>query len=158
MAFQFLLNLLLAFTWMFLTNSWTFTSYFIGYVIGMILLFGMRRFFSHRFYMKNIVAIIKLLVIFIKELALSNLSVLKMVLSPKMNIQPGIFALKTELKKDWEITVLANLITLTPGTLVLEISEDNKILYVHALHLPDVTEAIFSIKNSFEKAIMEVSR
>lgn len=89
---------------------------------------------------------------------LSNLAVLKVIFQPKLNIQPGIFALETKLKEDWEITLLANLITLTPGTLVVDVSEDNKTLYIHAMDIGDVDEAVESIRQSFEKAIMEVGQ
>ena len=75
-----------------------------------------------------------------------------------MAIQPMIFALPTDLKHDWEITLLSSLITLTPGTLVLYVSDDQRTLYIHAIDVDDVDEAIDSIKNTFEKAIKEVSR
>ncbi len=83
---------------------------------------------------------------------------MKVVVKPKLDIKPGIFALPIQLEKDWEIMVLSNLITLTPGTLVMDISDDKKLIYVHAMDLQDVDEAIDSIKSTFEKAIMEVSR
>jgi multicomponent Na+:H+ antiporter subunit E len=158
MAFQILLNFFLAFLWMFLQVSFTSTSFIIGYILGLIVTFAFRRFFNSRFYMERVFAVISLILLFLKELILSNISVLKTLLRPKLDIKPGIFALPTDLKKDWEITLLANLITLTPGTLVVDISYDNKILYIHTLDIPDVDEAIDDIKNTFEKAIMEVSR
>jgi multicomponent Na+:H+ antiporter subunit E len=99
-----------------------------------------------------------LLLIFARELILSNISVLKAVLKPSLDMKPGIFAFETVLTKDWEITILSNLITLTPGTLVVEVSEDNRILYIHAMDIADKVEAVDSIKNTFEKAIMEVSK
>ena len=89
---------------------------------------------------------------------MSNISVLRVVLRPKMDIQPMIFALPTDLEHDWEITLLSSLITLTPGTIVLNVSDDQHTLYIHAIDVDDVDEAIDSIKNSFEKAIKEVSR
>jgi multicomponent Na+:H+ antiporter subunit E len=158
MAFQILLNFFLAFLWMFLQVSFTSTSFIIGYILGLIITFAFRRFFNSRFYMYRVFALISLLLLFIKELILSNISVLKTILKPRLDIRPGIFALPTDLKSDWEITLLANLITLTPGTLVVDISFDNKILYIHTLDIDDVDEAVDDIKNSFEKAIMEVSR
>lgn len=158
MAFQILLNFLLAFTWMFIKVSFDQVTFFVGYFFGLLIIFAFRRFFSSRFYLHRVNAVIALLLIFIKELVLSNIAVLKVVLKPKLDMKPGIFALPTVLEKDWEITVLANLITLTPGTLVVDISPDNKILYVHAMDIDDVDDAINSIKNTFEKAIMEVSR
>lgn len=158
MAFQILLNVFLAWVWMFLKVSYDSVTFLVGYFFGLLIIFVFRRFFQSRFYLYRILAVLRLLLIFIKELILSNIAVLRVILKPKLDIRPGIFALSTELKKDWEITILANLITLTPGTLVLDISPDNKILYIHAMDIEDAEEAIESIKNTFEKAIMEVSR
>lgn len=158
MAFQILLNFILAFVWMFLKTSYSPASFFVGYFFGLLIIYIFRRFFTSRFYLLRVVAVVNLVYIFIKELFLSNIAVLKAVLRPKLNIKPGIFAFPTELKADWEITMLANLITLTPGTLVVDVSPDNKILYVHAMDISDADEAIQSIKNTFEQAIMEVSR
>ncbi|MEW8970073.1 Na+/H+ antiporter subunit E [Mesobacillus jeotgali] len=158
MAFQILLNFILAFVWMFLKTSYSPASFFVGYFFGLLIIYIFRRFFTSRFYLLRVSAVLNLIYIFTLELILSNISVLKAVLRPKLNIKPGIFAFPTELKEDWEITMLANLITLTPGTLVVDISPDNRILYVHAMDISDADEAIQSIKNTFEKAIMEVSR
>ncbi|MDF0727398.1 Na+/H+ antiporter subunit E [Cytobacillus sp. S13-E01] len=158
MALQILLNIFIAFTWMFLANSYDFASFFGGFIIGLFMILVLRRFFDHRFYLWNVYAVLKLFLLFIKELILSNLEILKIIIKPKLDVKPGIFALPIDVKKDWEITVLANLITLTPGTLVIDISDDHKLLYVHAMDITDVDDAIDSIKNSFEKAIKEVSR
>ncbi|MBV6684436.1 Na+/H+ antiporter subunit E [Rossellomorea sp. RS05] len=158
MAFQILLNFILAFVWMFLSVSFTAPSFIVGYLLGLLIILAMRRFFPDRFYLWRVVASISLLLLFLKELIKANVDVLKTVLKPKLDFQPGIFAYETNLKKDWEVTLLANLITLTPGTLVMDISMDKKILYVHAIDLPDKEAVINDIRNSFEKAIMEVSR
>lgn len=107
---------------------------------------------------KKMYAIIALLILFLKELLLSNITLIKQVLRPKMDMQPGIFALSTELEGNWEITALALLITLTPGTLALEVSTNNDILYIHAMDISNADEAIAQIQNTFERAIMEVTR
>ncbi|WP_163098831.1 Na+/H+ antiporter subunit E [Peribacillus alkalitolerans] len=158
MAFQILLNFFLAFIWMFLKTNYETKTFIVGYLLGLLIIYGMRRFFGSRFYLYRVWAVIILILIFIKELILSNFSVLKVILKPKLDIKPGIFALPTVLTQDWEITILANLITLTPGTLVVDVSYDNKILYIHAMDIQDVQDSIQSIKTSFEKAILEVSR
>ena len=158
MAFQILLNFFIALVWMFMSSSLTVTTFVIGYLIGLILILLMRRFFPGRLYIGRLWAIIKLGLIFIRELTMSNISVLLLVIRPKLDIHPMIFALPTELEHDWEITLLSSLITLTPGTIVLNVSDDQNTLYIHAIDVDDVEDAIDSIKNSFEKAIMEVSR
>lgn len=158
MPFQLLINFLIAFIWMFLSNSFDGVSFIVGYIIGLAILYFLRRFLPGRFYMKNVAAFIKLLLIFIRELILSNVTVIKQILKPNLDIKPGIFALPTILEKDWQITALACLITLTPGTLSLVVSDDRKLLYIHAMDIPDTDKAIADIKNSFEKAILEVSK
>ena len=158
MAFQVLLNFILAFVWMFLKTSYTPATFVVGYFFGLLIIYVFRGFFNSRFYLVPVNAIIRLFLLFNKELILSNWAVIKLVLKPKLDIKPGIFALSTDLKRDWEITLLANLITLTPGTLTVDVSADNKTLYIHAMNIDDVQESVDSIKNSFEKAIMEVSR
>ena len=158
MAFQLLLNLFLAFVWMLIKSKYDFGAFFAGYFFGLLTMYLFRRFFNTRLYLHRVYAVFYLLLLFIKELVLANFAVLKVVLQPKLDFKPGIFAYPTVLTKDWEITVLANLITLTPGTLVVDVSMDNKILYVHAVDVPNADEAIFAIRNTFEKAILEVSR
>ncbi|MCM3705462.1 MULTISPECIES: Na+/H+ antiporter subunit E [Cytobacillus] len=158
MAFQILLNMFLGFMWMFLTTTYDPVAFLKGFLFGLLIIFVFRRFFQSRFYLLRVIAVINLLLIFIKELILANISVLKVVLKPKLDMKPGIFAFPTDLEKDWQITILANLITLTPGTLTISVSDDNKILYVHAMDMGEIQDEIDSIKNSFEKAIMEVSR
>ncbi len=158
MAFQISLNFFIAFLWMFLTISFTLSTFIVGFLLGLLMLWITKGFFPGRFYMTRVWAIIKLIMLFFKELILANFQVLYLILQPKMPIKPAIFALNTVLERDWEITLLSNLITLTPGTLVIDISPDSKTIYIHALNYEDADEAIDSIKNTFEKAIQEVSR
>src|SRR5690625_7651476 len=80
----------------------------------------MRRFFGGQFYLIRLYSIIKLLFLFISELLQSSVVVIRHILSPKINIEPGIFTYKTVLKSDWEVTTLALLLTLTPGSVVME--------------------------------------
>lgn len=143
---------------MFLKNEYSGNTFIIGYILGLLILIVFHHFFNERFYLLRVYAVMKLVLLFFRELLLSNIAVLKVILKPRLTITPGIFALETKLTKDWEITTLANLITLTPGTLVVNVSADNKTLYIHAMDLADKQEAIDNIKNTFEKAIMEVSR
>ncbi|WP_062198776.1 Na+/H+ antiporter subunit E [Massilibacterium senegalense] len=158
MAFQIILNILIAIMWMFLAEEYTFSKFVVGYIFGVFILILLDRFIPDRLYLHRVKAIIKLLFLFIKELILANVDVIKRVYSPSLNIEPGIFQYPTQLKSNWEITLLANLITLTPGTLTVAISNDNQSLYIHSIDVSNVEESIYQIKNTFEKAIMEVTR
>ncbi|WP_144513935.1 Na+/H+ antiporter subunit E [Bacillus sp. FJAT-22090] len=158
MAFQILLNVVIAVTWMFLAVSFKPTTFIVGYLLGLVMIWMLRKSFSSRFYMDRVWAFIKLTILFLKELTLSNISVLLLIIKPKMPIRPAIFAMPTVLEKDWEITLLSSLITLTPGTIVIDISDDNKTLYIHSIDFDNADDAINSIRDTFEKAILEVSR
>jgi len=157
-AFQILLNFIIAFLWMFISGSFTASTFIIGWLIGMLLIIMTRRFFPGHLYIRRLWAVIKLTLLFFKELVMANIQVFMLVIKPKLGIRPAIFAYPTKLTNDWEITLLSSLITLTPGTIVMNVSEDKKTLYVHALDVDDVDDAVVSIRDSFEKAIMEVSR
>ena len=104
-------------------------------------------------------AMIKLFVLFNKELFVSSFTVVLQILRPGLrHLQPGIFAYQTGLKSDWEITLLSCLICLTPGTVTLDVSRDGHTLYIHAMDIRDKEAAIEQIRSTFEKAIMEVTR
>lgn len=158
MALQILLNFVVAFIWMAFHNTGEFSAFVIGYLIGAVLLFLLRRFLPEQLYFRRAYAVLKLLLLFLKELVLSSFFVAKELLRPKLNIRPGIIAVPTKLRSDWEITVFACLITLTPGTQTLEVSPEGDVLYIHSMDIPDTEEVVKQIKDTFEAAIMEVTR
>jgi len=100
--------------------------------------------------------LVRLVCRFLYELVLANLSVARIVLSPSLPIRPGIIAYETKLKSDLALTSLANMITLTPGTLTLDISEDRRVLYIHTLNIQDPVEVAESIRHSFERILLEL--
>ena len=83
---------------------------------------------------------------------------LKQILSPKLKIKPGIFKYETVLKSDVEVTMLSLLLTLTPGSVVMEVSPEGNVLYIHAMDVEQSKDALLSQLENFEKAIMEVTR
>ena len=93
-----------------------------------------------------------------RQLVSSTVLVLKQVIRKEIDVEPGVFALKTDLKGDWEIPLLALLLSLTPGSVVLEISSDNKTFFIHAMDMKESKRSIIQAKTSFEKAIKEVTR
>ncbi|MDX5323295.1 MAG: Na+/H+ antiporter subunit E [Exiguobacterium sp.] len=157
MTFQVVLNTVIAIMWAVLWNSYTGVDFLLGYIVGIFILFVLRRFLHFDFYMRRVFAAFKLIALFIKELIMSNIDVVKVLLSPKFDIEPGIIEVPTQLKSDWELTLLASLISLTPGTLSMDFSEDKKSIFVHSIHVPDKEEMIREIHDTFEKAIMEVT-
>lgn len=78
---------------------------------------------------KRFFSFLKYLPIFIFEMIKANIDVAKRVINPSLPINPGIVAIKTDLKSDQAKMFLANSITLTPGTLTIDVIDDT--LYVH---------------------------
>lgn len=160
MAYQLLINFFLAFIWMFFTGTFTTSGFIVGYLIGLLVIFMMRRFFKSEgtaFYFTRVIKLFKLLLIFARELVMANFEVLRLVLSPKLKIQPGIFRYETSLRSGWKISLLSMLISLTPGTLVVQVSKDNKTLYIHALNMPDKEALKRDIYDNFESNIKEAT-
>lgn len=114
MPLQIVINIIIAIMWMFLSETYNFSSFLVGYILGIVLLFVLRRFIPDSFYMKRAWKFLQLILLFIRELILSNIDIVKHVYKPKLNVQPGIFALPVDVKTNFEITLLANLISLTP--------------------------------------------
>ena len=158
MAIQLLINIFIAFLWMFLQDSFAFLTFIIGFFVGMFIIFSMRRFFPGKFYLRKVGAVFVLILLFISESIMSTVDVIKQVIKPKIDITPGIFKMETDLRGDLEITLLAILITLTPGSVVMEVSPDHKTFYIHGLSLPESIDSVEKSKLRFERAIKEVTR
>ncbi|HLR72708.1 MAG TPA: Na+/H+ antiporter subunit E [Pseudogracilibacillus sp.] len=160
MAGQFLLNLFITLLWVLLKDEselylQTIVS---GFIVGAFITLTMRRFFGGQFYLIRVYAILKLIAIFISETLQSSIVVIKHILSPKINIEPGIFTYETTLRSEWEVTALAMLLTLTPGSVVMEINETGNVLYIHAMDINRYKGDLEKSLGTFEKAIMEVTR
>ena len=160
MAGQFLLNLFITLLWVLLKDEselylQTIVS---GFIVGAFITLTMRRFFGGQFYLIRVYAILKLIAIFISETLQSSIVVIKHILSPKINIEPGIFTYETTLRSEWEVTALAMLLTITPGSVVMEINETGNVLYIHAMDINRYKGDLEKSLGTFEKAIMEVTR
>lgn len=160
MAGQFLLNLFIAFLWVLLKDEdiLRIQTLITGFLIGSFIVLLMRRFFGGRFYLHRLLSVIKLILIFISEIFQSSVVVIKHILTPQINIEPGIFTYKTILQGDWEVTTLALLLTLTPGSVVMEVNEEGNVFYIHAMDIKRYKGDLERSLKVFEKAIMEVTR
>lgn len=155
---QLLLNLLLALTWMALTGKFIFINFVFGFTLSFFILWIMARGSENKGYFSRVPRIIAFLFFFLYELIKANLEVAYDVITPKFYMSPGIVKVPLDAKTDIEITLLVNLISLTPGTLALDISDDKKVLYIHAMYMKDKEQFISNIKNGFEKRLLEILR
>jgi len=96
--------------------------------------------------------------VFIHELFTSSIAVTQQIIRPKINVSPGIFTLETELEGELEVSLLALLLNLTPGSVVVEVSSNSKRFYIHGMDLPASRDSVFRSKEKFEHAIKKVTR
>lgn len=151
-------ELILALVWVAISGSYSVPNLAFGFAIGWIVLFLVREQLQATKAVIRPVALLLLIALFIKELVLSAFKVAKLVLSPRMDIKPGIFAYPLKVDRDFEITLLANLITLTPGTLSVDVSDDRRTLFVHGMDCSDIEQARRDISQGFERRILEAFR
>ncbi|HIB36667.1 Na+/H+ antiporter subunit E [Mesonia sp.] len=155
---RFLSNILLTFIWVAITGDFAFLNYVFGFILSFIILYVITKGRGDAKYFKIIPKLIAFVFFFLWELLKANLQVAYDVVTPKFYMTPGIVRVPLEAETNLEITLLANLITLTPGTLSLDVSDDRKVLYVHAMYLKDKQAFIDDIKNGFEKRLLEILR
>lgn len=149
---MFLLNILLALAWAALTANFSPMNLFFGFIIGYLILWLARRSST---YFARVPRVIGFVVFFLKELVLANLRVTYDVLTRNDYMRPGVISIPLSLKTDAQMTMLANLISLTPGTLSLDISDDRRTLYIHAMYVDDVEQLRQQIKSGLERRVRE---
>jgi multicomponent Na+:H+ antiporter subunit E len=154
----FTMNVLFAVIWVAVSGSATFLNFIFGFLVSALAIGLIREQAAGVSYLKRIGRITSLAVLFFKELALSAWRVAVLVTRPTLQVKPGIFAFPLTVDRDFEITLLANLITLTPGTLSVDVSEDRRFLYVHAIDCSDIAGTKRDIADGFERKILEAFR
>ena len=154
----FLSNVLLAVFWALATGRVTLGTFLVGFVAGFITLLVTRRATGAHAYTRKTWWAIRLVALFIRELIEANFRLAHDVMTPRHYMRPAIVAIPLDAKTDFEITLLANLITLTPGTLALHVAPDRSVLYIHSVYTPDAAELRRSIKEGLEARILELTR
>ncbi len=143
--------------WVALTMSFSNQELITGFVVSftIAILYVKNYEKVHEFRFRPIIYI-RYLIIFIKNLILSNIDVAKRVIDPKLPINPGIVAIKTNLKEDYKKLILANSITLTPGTITMDVQEDT--LFIHWIDVTttNIQEASQEIAGDFEKILIKL--
>ncbi len=148
------INLFLAIAWAAVTGTFTFINLLFGFLLGGLALFMIRDQIGGVVHFRRFFGATSLALVFVFELVKSSVNVAVIVLSPSRRLEPAIFAYPLTVKSDVGITFLANLITLTPGTLSMDVSDDRSTLFVHSIDAPDIDEMVRGIHDSFERRII----
>lgn len=90
------------------------------------------------------------------DILVANLAVARRVLGPKSALRPRFVRMRVELENEFAIAILANTISLTPGTVSVEVSADHRTLTIHCLDVPDPDMLIGNIKRRYEQPLREI--
>jgi multicomponent Na+:H+ antiporter subunit E len=149
-------NLLLAIMWELFLPVWGVADYVIGFVVGALALAVHEREYGQR-----IIAFITFILYVVWSMLVSNAKLAWLILQPHPRLNPGIVGVPLDVSSDLEIIILATVITLTPGTLSIDLRRDDSghnTLYVHNLVVNDPDEFRRHIKGTFERRLLFVSR
>lgn len=155
---QFLMNLLLTFIWVALTGSMYYSNFLFGFLLGFFILWIMNRNETDQRYFYRVPKTISFIFFFLYEMIVANLQVAYDVITPKYFFKPGIVKYPMDARSDFEINLLSTIISLTPGTLILDVSDDKKTLYIHVMYLHDKEKFMNQLKNGIERRLLEILR
>ena len=151
-------TVLLALAWVALTGDGSLPALVFASALAWLLLRLVRPLGGEGFRRVRLVRLPGFLLYVLKEVVVANLRVAAAVVAPAGRLRPAIVAVPLTLDRDAEIALLANLVTLTPGTLSLDVSPDRRTLYVHAMATASPDAFRREIRDGFEQRILEVLR
>ncbi|MGI1662636.1 Na+/H+ antiporter subunit E [Palleronia sp. KMU-117] len=153
----FALNIVLAVVWAALTASFTLPSLLVGFALGFAGLWMAQPLFEEpQGYFRRVWRILRLAAFFLYELLVSSLRVAWDVVTPRHQSNPAIIEMPLDVESDFEILLVTNLISLTPGTLSLDVTPDRKTLIVHAMFADDPDALVRELKDGMERMVREV--
>lgn len=151
-----LLNILIGVVWYALQPEFSPGSFILGFSVGFVLLA-----FLHRPYGRRTSAALGFVLFLLLAIVKSSLQVAAIILQPKLQLDQGIVAIPLTASSDFEIATLATAITLTPGTLSIDVgqaTDGQRVLYVHNLVVGDPDAMRHEIKEEFERRILRFTR
>ena len=154
-----IVNFIISLLWPTLKGEYSLNAIFTGFLLGFVVLTIVRRSYGRFFFYAAAFLLYVLYAILQSNLKLAGL-VLGALFSPGKKLRPGIVAVPLTITDSFERTLLASVITLTPGTLSVDLGQRDgrDVLYVHAIDLHDVDAFCRDIKESFEDRILHLHR
>ncbi len=155
----FIYNILISMIWALLTGNVSISNLTTGFVLGYVALTLLYPATGKKLsYFQKSMQFVRFALFFTKELLVSSYRVAVDVVKPLPLMRPGVVGIPLDAETDLEITLLANLISLTPGTLSLDVSPDRKTLYIHAMYVVNPDDLRKEIKDGMERRLLELLR
>ena len=152
-----LLNIALAFIWAGATGGITAGNLITGFIVGYLILLVQHR-FSPTSYNRKVVQFFSFALYFAYEIIAGAILVTWDIITPQHKSRPGIVAVPLDARTPAEVALFANAVTLTPGAITLDVSEDQKTLYVHAMFVDTPDQVRYNLKQGLERRLLALMR
>ncbi|MDO3387058.1 Na+/H+ antiporter subunit E [Gilvimarinus sp. SDUM040013] len=151
-----LLSLFMLGVWLVMSNSLGFGQWLLGGFLAWAIPFFTQSFWPQSMVMNKPWLAIRFLLLVLWDIVVANAQVAVLIMGPRQKLQPAFMRIPLELKQDFTITLLANTISLTPGTVSVDLQMNEGYLLVHGLHVTDVDATIAEIKSRYERPLKEI--
>ena len=148
-------SLALLLIWLLLNDTLSAGHWLLGALLAIALPLWTQRFWPQPTPVRKPLLLIKLLALLVWDIVVANLQVALQILGPRARLQPGFFELPLDTDNELAITLLASMISLTPGTVSVDVSAERRIILVHGLDVRDEAAAIDTIKQRYERPLKE---
>lgn len=153
-----LLHVMLAAVWAAITGSFSGPNLMLGFVLGYVVMRSVRPLIGADRYFGQLWRLVELALFFVRELVTASVRIAIDVVTPSHRMQPAVIAVPLDIETSGQITFLANLISLTPGTLSLDVSDDRSTLYIHVMYVEDrdVDAERARVKRTLERRVQRI--
>lgn len=141
--------------WLLLNNGLSWASSLLGLILAILLPLFCKRFWPDPPRTIRIGSACKLFVIVLHDIVVASLQVARIIVTPKADINPAFIEVPLELRDPFVATILASIVSLTPGTVSVDVDQQRWVLHVHALNVDDRDELVAAIKQRYEKGLQE---
>ena len=151
-----LLTITLAILWLLLVNQFAIGHLVLGTLLGWMIPFATSRFWPERIRIRHPLTLLRYLAVFIVDIVRGSFQVAYLILRGPASLRPAFVHVPLALKSDLAISLLANTISLTPGTVSALLSADKRTLIVHALDTCDADALVAEIKQRYEAPLKKI--
>jgi multicomponent K+:H+ antiporter subunit E len=151
-----LLSTILLVLWLLLVNDLGIGHLLLGGLLGWIVPFYTARFWPEAVRVRRPAVLLRFVVVVLYDIVVANITVARLILGPAERMQPAFLVMPLALRSEVAISLLANTISLTPGTVSTFLSADRRCLIIHSLHTTAPDELLATIRERYEQPLKEI--
>jgi len=151
-----LLTVSLVLIWLLLVNQLSAGQLLLGILLGLAVPLYTSRFWPDKVHVRRPLLLLRFTAVVLYDILVANVIVARLIMGRQERLEPAFLELPLQLQSDVAISVLANTISLTPGTVSTYLSADRRCLIIHSLHTTDPDELLATIRQRYESPLKEI--